>query len=141
VSGAGGTNGGRLGGAGQEGSVGKADGRPAEGRQAVLQARRWLPDRSLVVVADAGEAGVGLIAALRRHACLVTRLRIDASLFAPAPPRRPGQMGRPRLKGRRLPTFKAVLADPATAWSRATVTEWYGGRSRELEVASDTAVW
>ena len=42
-----------------------------------------------------------LIAALRRHACLVTRLRIDASLFAPAPPRRPGQMGRPRLKGRR----------------------------------------
>ncbi len=82
-----------------------------------------------------------LIAALRRHACLVTRLRIDASLFAPAPPRRPGQMGRPRLKGRRLPALKAVLADPNTVWSRVTVAEWYGGRSRELEVASDTAVW
>ncbi len=109
-------------------------------RQAVLQARRWLPDRRLVVVADAGFSGVSLIAALRRHACLVTRLRIDASLFAPAPPRQPGQMGRPRLKGRRLPTFKAVLADPKTVWSRITVAEWYGGRSRELEVASDTAV-
>jgi len=61
---------------------------PAEGRQAVLQAKRWLPDRRLVVVADAGFSGVSLIAALRRHVCLVTRLRIDASLFAPAPPRR-----------------------------------------------------
>jgi len=68
-------------------------------RQAVLQARRWLPDCHLIVVADAGFSGVSPIAALRRHACLVTRLRIDASLFAPAPPRRPGQMGRPRLKG------------------------------------------
>ncbi len=35
----------------------------------------------------------------------------------------------------------AVLADPNTVWSRVTVKEWYGGRSRELEVASDTAVW
>jgi len=61
---------------------------PAEGRQAVLQAKRWLPDRRLVVVTDAGFSGVSLIAALRRHVCLVTRLRIDASLFAPAPPRR-----------------------------------------------------
>ena len=107
-------------------------------RQAVLQAKRWLPDRRLVVVADAGFSGVGLIAALRRHACLVTRLRIDASLFAPAPPRRSGQMGRPRLKGKRLPALKAVLVDPDTTWSRVTVAEWYGGRS--LEVASDTAV-
>jgi len=114
---------------------------PVEGRQAVLQAKRWLPDRRLVVVADAGFSGVSLIAALRRHVCLVTRLRIDASLFAPAPPRQPGQMGRPRLQGKRLPGFKAVLADPDTVWSRVTVAEWYGGRSRELEVASDTAVW
>ena len=110
-------------------------------RQAVLQARRWLPNRRLIVVADAGFSGVGLIAALRRHACLVTRLRIDASLFAPAPPRRPGQMGRPRLKGKRLPALKVVLADPNTVWSRVTVAEWYGGQSRDLEVASDTAVW
>ena len=50
-------------------------------------------------------------------------------------------MGRPRLKGRRLPALKAVLADPDPVWSRVIVAEWYGGRSRELEVASDTAVW
>jgi len=110
-------------------------------RQAILQAKRWLPDRRLIVVADASFAAIELIAALRRHVCLITRLRIDASLFAPAPPRRAGQMGRPRVKGRRLPTFKAVLADPKTVWMPITVTEWYGGRPRKLEIVSDAAVW
>jgi hypothetical protein len=42
-------------------------------------------------VADAGFSGVSLIAALRRHVCLITRLRIDAILFAPAPPRHQGR--------------------------------------------------
>jgi len=42
----------RLGGAGQ-GSGRVAAGMPAEGRQAILQTRRWLPDRRLVVVAPA----------------------------------------------------------------------------------------
>ena len=46
-----------------------------------------------------------------------------------------------RLKGKRLAALKAVLADPDTVWSRATVAEWHGDRSRELEVPSDTAVW
>jgi hypothetical protein len=50
-------------------------------------------------------------------------------------------MGRPRLKGRRLPKFAALLADPKTTWSPITVTEWYGGRQRSLEVVSGTAIW
>jgi hypothetical protein len=86
-------------------------------RQAIRQVKRWLPDRRLIIVADASFAALDLIAAIRRQVCLITRLRIDANLFAPAPPRRPGQMGRPRLKGRRLPKFAAVLANPKTVWS------------------------
>src|SRR2546423_10945351 len=50
-------------------------------------------------------------------------------------------MGRPRLKGRRLPKFAAVLADPKTVWSPINVTEWYGGRQRRLEIVSGNAVW
>jgi hypothetical protein len=110
-------------------------------RQAILQTKRWLPDRRLIVVADASFAALDLIATLRRHVCLITRLRIDAGLFAPAPPRRPGQMGRPRLKGQRLPKFAAILADPKTAWSPIDLTEWYGGQQRRLEIVSDIAVW
>jgi hypothetical protein len=57
----------------------------------IQQAKRWLPDRHLIIVADVSFAALNLIAALRHHVCGVTRLRIDASLFAPAPPRRPGK--------------------------------------------------
>jgi DDE superfamily endonuclease len=42
-------------------------------RQAILQTKRWLGDRRLVVVADSSFAALELIAAVRRHACLITR--------------------------------------------------------------------
>src|SRR6202050_5154424 len=68
-------------------------------RQAILQTKRWLPDRRVVVVAESGFSALELIAAVRRYVCLITRLRLDASLFAPAAKRKKGQMGRPPLKG------------------------------------------
>src|SRR5271154_4530521 len=54
-------------------------------KQAILQTKRWLPDRRLVVVADSGFSALELIAAVRRYVCLITRLRLDASWFEPAP--------------------------------------------------------
>lgn len=110
-------------------------------RQAILQTKRWLPDRHLIVVADSSFAALDLIAVIRRHAGLITRLRLDANLFAPAPTRRPGQLGRPALKGRRLAKLSAVLADPETVWSPIIITEWYGGEPRRLEFTSGIAVW
>ncbi|MGO9743891.1 MAG: transposase [Roseiarcus sp.] len=110
-------------------------------RQAILQAKRWLPDRSVVVVADSSFAALELIAAVRDHVCLITRLRLDASLFEPAPERQPGQRSRPPLKGKRLPKLSAVLTDRKTAWTRITMAEWYGGQTRELEYVSGVAVW
>lgn len=93
-------------------------------RQAILQSKRRLPDRRVVIVADSSFAALELIAAVRRHVCLITRLRLDASLFEPAPQRRPGQMGRPPLKGQRRPELSAVLADPKTVWTSVMLTEW-----------------
>ena len=109
--------------------------------QAILQTRRWLPDRAITLVGDSSFASLELIAAVRRHVRLITRLRLDASLFAPAPPRRPGQRGPRACKGRRLPKLTEVLAHPATRWTRVWVTEWYGDESRVLEIVSGTAIW
>ncbi len=92
-------------------------------------------------MADSGFAALDLIAAVRRHVCLITRLRLDASLFEPAPPRRPGRLGRPPLKGPRVPKLTQILADPKTVWSLITLQEWYGGQQRTLEIVSGTAVW
>ena len=111
-------------------------------RQLALQARRWLPHRPLILVADSGFAALELLAALVRHGVTcVTRLRLDAALYGPAPPRRPGAVGRPRTKGSRLPTLAAVLADGETPWRRLTVPGWYGEGERAVEIRSGTAVW
>jgi hypothetical protein len=40
---------------------------------------------------------IELIAAVRRHVCFITRLRLDANLFAPSPAHRRGR-GRPAKK-------------------------------------------
>jgi DDE superfamily endonuclease len=109
--------------------------------QAILQTRRWLPERAITIVADSSFACLELIAAVRRHVRLITRLRLDASLFAPAPPRRPGQRGPKACKGHRLAKLIDVLANPATRWGRVWVSEWYGDGSRVLEIVSATAIW
>jgi hypothetical protein len=92
-------------------------------RQAILQTRRWLPDRRLVFVADSGFAALDLLAAVRDHVCMITRLRIDANLFRPAPKRRPGQRGRTPLKGRTLPNLSAVLRNKKTVWTSVVVAQ------------------
>ena len=115
---------------------------PDRGRQLVLQARRWLPDRPLVLVADSGFAALELLAALaRRRVTCVTRLRLDAALYGPPPPRRPGAVGRPRTRGPRLPNLSEVLVDKATPWRRVMVPGWYGEGDRAVELCSGTAVW
>ena len=81
--------------------------------------RRWHPERGIVAVADGGYASLKLLHRCRRLSnpiTFITRLRLDAALYEPALPRRPGQMGRPRLKGERLPNLSAIAEDPSTIW-------------------------
>jgi hypothetical protein len=73
--------------------------------------------------------------------CVITRLRLDAALYEPALPRQPRQNGRPRKKGKRLPTLEKVLTDSTTPWTTVTVANWYGGSSQRVQLTSDTAVW
>lgn len=113
-------------------------------RQMITQVRRWLPERSIVVVADSSFAALELLNAaleLPLPIHLVTRLRLDAALYQPAPPRLPKQMGRPRKVGDRLPTLKTLLSDATTAWQAVTMERWYGGRNYLVELTSQTGVW
>ncbi len=112
--------------------------------QLLLLVRRWYPDREIVAVADSTYASLKLLDRCRRlpnPITFITRLRLDAALYEPAPPRRPGQMGRPRLKGERLPNLSVVAGDPATEWTLITMANWYGKEKRTVEVASATSVW
>jgi hypothetical protein len=112
--------------------------------QLLVLVRRWHPERGIVAVADGGYASLKLLHRCRRLSnpiTFITRLRLDAALYEPAPPRRPGQMGRPRLKGERLPNLSAIAEDPSTIWKPITVVDWYGKEERTVEVVSHTAVW
>jgi hypothetical protein len=110
-------------------------------RQLLLQTARWLPERRLVAVGDMSYAAIELLTALRRHLTIVTRLRLDARLFDPPPPRKPGQRGRPRVSGARQPSLTERLHWSETVWQRVAVTNWYGGSDRLIDIASGTAVW
>jgi hypothetical protein len=112
------------------------------GRQMALQARRWLPGRDLILVADSGFSALLFLDAMRRAGVTaITRLRLDAALYEPVQPRLPGTLGRPRRKGARLPTLAQVLADEGTDWQTVHVPGWYGAGDRTIEIASATAVW
>jgi hypothetical protein len=113
-------------------------------RQILSQVRRWVPQRELIVVADSSFAVLTLLDALRhlaRPVTMITRLRLDAALYAPAPVRPPGQTGRPRLKGNRLPTLQQVLLDATTPWTAVTISGWYREPQRTVEIAAAPAVW
>src|SRR3990172_10264215 len=107
-------------------------------RQMIIQVRTWLPKRLLVVVADSTYAALELLAAgqgLPQPVTMVTRLRLDAALYDPAPPRQKGQRGAPRKKGARQPTLAVRLDDPATLWTEHTIA-WYGRRTRTVRLAT-----
>ncbi len=78
----------------------------------IRQLRRWLPHRQLVVVADSTYAVLELLACaggMLQPVTMVTRLRLDAALYDPAPVRKPGTNGRPRKRERVSPRWRVAL--------------------------------
>ena len=76
----------------------------------------------------------------RGHACVVTRLRLDANLFGFPPQRRKGRGRRP-IKGKPLKKLSAVIKDRKVSWQRYRVSLWYGRTNRLVEIATGTAMW
>jgi hypothetical protein len=111
------------------------------GKQMIFQVRRWLPDPPIVFVGDSTYAALDLLAAcqgLTNPVTFITRLRMDAALYEPAPPY--SGRGRPRKKGKRLPTPQHYLDAEDMAWTTIDL-HWYDGQLRAMELASGTAVW
>jgi hypothetical protein len=109
--------------------------------QLVAVVRRWFPTVPIKLIGDGAYSGLTLgLTCAKYYVTLIAPLRQDACLCAPAPVRQPGQNGRPRIKGKRLPKLSQVLADPTTVWQRSTFT-WYDGSSQVIEWCSGTALW
>ena len=82
--------------------------------------RRWLPHAAITVLGDQAYSVVELAHACRRCGVrLIAPLRLDAVLHEAPPLRQPGTRGRPRLKGKRLPSLADRLMAATTLWYRS----------------------
>jgi hypothetical protein len=114
--------------------------------QMVIVVRRWLPDTPMKLVGDSAYSVVELgLCCAKHNVTLVAPMRLDARLYAPAPPRKPHTngrkpIGRPRVKGEELPKLHDVLSNPKSEWLLVQV-KWYDGTEQSMEVASGTGVW
>jgi hypothetical protein len=110
-------------------------------RQMVLQVRRWLPDRALILVVDGGFAAVELARACQRHrVTLICRLRLDAALYDPPGPQPPSKRGSKPKKGARQRRLTEWASGCDTPWEAIEV-DWYGGQRRQMQVFSRTGLW
>jgi len=110
-------------------------------RQMMMQARRWLPTRLLVLVVDGGFAAVALaLACVDSQVTMVARLRLDAALYHPPAPQPPSKRGRKPTKGKRHRSLKVWAARSDTPWEELEV-DWYRGERKALWIFSRTALW
>lgn len=107
---------------------------PELAAQLVAQLAERLPARSFILCADGAYAT--LAGQHLPRTTVVSRMRRDAALYAPAPPRT-GKRGRPRTRGERLPT-PAQLANKVRHrdWTYATI-EWRGRTETKMIWATD----
>jgi hypothetical protein len=118
--------------------------RTAWARPRLLVVRRWLPARPLGGVTERRCAVMTRVwrARQRPHPLGgLTRWRRDAALDEPAPPRAPRPTGRPRLPGRRLPTWAHARREADPCGTTVTVRRWEREDARAVEGTSATGVW
>lgn len=117
-------------------------------RQVLVLLSRWLGGRRVIAVADNNYSALELLDRARSvGVCVITRLRLNAALYLPAPSREEFRAKHPRgqvpKKGARLPTPQARLAEEKTPWMRLRLSTLTHGapEEREIELTSGTAVW
>ena len=110
-------------------------------RQMILQLSRWLPQRQLVIVADASYACYRLLDAVRHKACMITPLRLDARLFDWPVEQSPSKRGPKPKIGQRQSTLLQRLDDPNSQWQEICIPQWYGQSNKRMLILTGTALW
>ena len=98
----------------------------------------WADGRTVYAVVDSAYAARPLLEGRPANVEILSRLRPDAARWARPGRRRPGQRGRPRKRGHRLPTPKAMAA-ARRPWEALPLT--LDGRSVTPLVFGCTALW
>lgn len=111
--------------------------------QMITVVQRWLPMRMLVLVTDGGLAAIKLglrCRALAYPVTYISRLRLDARLYAWAGPQPKGKRGVKPKKGARQMSLAERFADPHAHWQRIALPS-YGGVLKTLDILTGTSLW
>jgi hypothetical protein len=107
-------------------------------REMVALVAQWAGERAVYLVVDSAYAGRTVLEDRPANVQVVSRLRLDAALYAPPPRRRPGQQGRPRRRGDRLPALQDLIAR-RRHWTTLRLVLY--GRAVEPRIMPFTALW
>ena len=112
--------------------------RPQLAREMIQIVAGWAGQRSLHIVGDSEYAGGSISRHLPANATLISRMTMNAALYELPPKLTPGR-GRPRKKGRRLPSPLQMAQDGRRRWTQAEAF-LYGRKVKVLYQTLD-ALW
>ncbi|WP_437813389.1 IS701 family transposase [Sorangium sp. So ce1078] len=100
---------------------------------------KQLPHRRVLVAGDGAYSNCSVLRGCPSNITFIGRSRLDAALYAPAPPRRSGQMGRPRVRGKKLPSPAAQANAAKARWPSVEVNAY--NRVVIVKVMTIDALW
>jgi hypothetical protein len=108
-------------------------------REMVTTVASWAPHRRFEFAGDSAYGCEEVVKNLPANVECVSRVRMDAALYEPAPAPKKGAQGRPPKKGQRLPTPKEIAEGPAIPWT--TIRAFLYGRNVTTTIKVIRALW
>ena len=110
-------------------------------RQLLCVLLRWFPERKFTFTGDGGFSPHESAAQAQRYRSRLTfvgRFHPKANLYGPPPSHSTSKVGRPRKRGRALPSPEKVAAKSRR---RRRNVSWYGGERRQVAIVTGTGWW
>jgi DDE superfamily endonuclease len=98
--------------------------RPELALELINLAAKWFPNIDIVISGDSAYGGKSVLSHLPPNAHLISHVHPKGVLYAPPPQLEPGEKGRRRKKGERLPSMTAWANDPNEPWTEHTFDQF-----------------
>jgi hypothetical protein len=99
----------------------------------------WFPNDSIVITGDSAYGGKSVLSKLPANVHLISHVHSKGVLYELASPRKPGEKGAARKKGKRLPSMAEWAADESLPWTVQEFDQF--GLHTDLAVKTRTCLY
>lgn len=97
--------------------------------------------RPWVFLGDGGFTSIKLgLACASNNVTLISRLKLNAALYEPAPAQIDGKRGRKRLKGDKAPSLHELIKNDNLVWQEQEI-DWYKDTRKKVRLSTGTNLW